>query len=445
MPRITASRIRTGATRLFAPLLAGATYARVLHLVVGWIFAGVILLIYPGTYHRSLGEIVVKAVVLDVVLLALVALIPAARRAEGVQARLLLVPDREEDIGVEPSRTWTDRRRTAGWLIGRTVLGSAIGFVTTFGILSGFFDRLTGPDAARYLVLAPVLLFGYGWLVVGAGRLQLAMAERLLGPSPAERLAEAELRAERLLERNRLARELHDSIGHALTVTVLQAGAAREVGDPAFVARALEVIEETGRQAMEDLERTLVLLRETRPGGGPADPAGAGEGAAGIGAVGSGTATEQPGIDQLPALFDTARAAGSPVEARIEVSAGAVPGVLSRESYRIVQEGVTNALKYAPGEPVGVRIAVRDGQLELRCANRLVAVPGRAGGARKGGKGLRGIRERAVLLGGEAVAGPSGPVPGAGAGAAAGAVGGPQAGDGAEWVLQVRLPLRLGS
>ncbi|MFJ8471457.1 sensor histidine kinase [Kitasatospora sp. NPDC094011] len=459
MPRITASRIRSGATRLFAPLLAGATYARLLHLVVGWIFAGVILLIYPGTYHRSLGEIVVKAVVLDVVLLALVALIPAARRAEGVQARLLLVPDREEDIGVEPSRTWADRRRTAGWLIGRTLLGSVIGFVTTFGILSGFFDRLTGPDAARYLVLAPVLLFGYGWLVVGAGRLQLAMAERLLGSSPAERLAEAELRAERLLERNRLARELHDSIGHALTVTVLQAGAAREVGDPAFVARALEVIEETGRQAMEDLERTLVLLRETRPGGGPADPAGAGAGTAGIGAMGggtagagtggAGTATEQPGIDQLPALFDTARAAGSPVEARIEVSAGAVPGVLSRESYRIVQEGVTNALKYAPGELVGVRIAVRDGQLELRCANRLVAVPGRTGGARKGGKGLRGIRERAVLLGGEAVAGPSGPAPGAGAGAAggsaAGAVGGPQAGDGAEWVLQVRLPLRLGS
>ncbi|MFD7827999.1 sensor histidine kinase [Kitasatospora sp. NPDC059803] len=401
--------------RILAPLLAGATYARLLHLLVGWIFAGVILMIYPGTYHKGLGEIVVASAAVDVTLLALVALVPATRRAEGVQARLLLLPDREEDIAAESSRTWADRRRTAGWLIGRVVLGSVVGFATAFGLTSGY-DLLTGPDSFWYLPLAPVLVLGYGWLVVSAGRLQLDMAVRLLGPSPAERLAEAELRAERLLERNRLARELHDSIGHALTVTVLQAGAAREVGDQVFTAKALEVIEETGRRAMEDLERTLVLLRETPEG-----------------AAGNGTATEQPGVDQLPALFDTARSAGSPVEARIEVSAGALPGVLSRESYRIVQEGVTNALKYAPGEPVSVRIAVQGGQLELRCANRsAVGGPparlagGAAGKGGKGGKGLRGIRERATLLGGEATAGVSGD-------------------GGGEWVLAVRLPLRLGS
>ncbi len=402
-------------SRLFAPLVAGVTYARLLHLIVGWIFVGVLVMIYPGTYGLGLGEILSESIVLDSVLLALVALIPAARRAEGVQARLLLVPDREEDIATEPSRTWADRRRTAGWLIGRVALGSVVGFATALGLNSGI-GLLVGPDGLRYLPFAPPAAFAFGWFLVYAGRLQLAMAVRLLGPSPAERLAEAELRAERLLERNRLARELHDSIGHALTVTVLQAGAAREVGDPAFLAKALEVIEETGRQAMDDLERTLVLLRDT--------PAGA-----------NGVATEQPGIDQLPALFDTVRAAGSPVEARIEVPAGALPGVLSRESYRIVQEGVTNALKYAPGEPVEVRIAVRAGQLELCCANRLpgggVRPPAggtrpASGGARKGGKGLRGIRERATLLGGEAAAG--------------------AADDGSgEWVLNVRLPLRLGS
>ncbi|MFJ9771278.1 sensor histidine kinase [Kitasatospora sp. NPDC101157] len=409
--------------------MAGASYARLLHLLVGWIFAGVILMIYPGTYRTGLGEILTRAVSLDVVLLALVALIPAMRRAEGVQARLLLVPDREEDIGVEPSGTWADRRRTAAWLIGRVVLGSAVGFATVFG-LAPVFDLLTGPHALRYLPLVPVSALGYGWLVVWAGRLQLAMAVRLLGPSPAERLAEAELRAERLLERNRLARELHDSIGHALTVTVLHAGAAREVGDPAFVAKALEVIEETGRQAMEDLERTLVLLRETPAGGASAPGASAG------GAPRNVVATEQPGIDQLPALFETVRAAGSPVEASIEVPPGVLPGVLSRESYRIVQEGVTNALKYAPGQPVDVQIAVRDGQLELRCANRLVTAPGRGGAGRRGGKGLRGIRERAVLLGGAASAGRADPV--------GPSTGSPADGDG-EWVLDVRLPLRLGS
>lgn len=438
--------------RLVAPLVAGTTYARLLHLLVGWIFAGVVLMVYPGTYHKGIGEIVTAGVSVDVVLLSLAALIPAARRAEGVQARLLLVPDREEDIATEPSRSWADRRRTAGWLIGRVALGSAVGFPVVFG-MAGAFDRLTGPDALWYLPFVPLAALGFGWFLVCAGRLQLAMAVRLLGPSPAERLAEAELRAERLLERNRLARELHDSIGHALTVTVLQAGVAREVGDPAFVTRALEVIEETGRQAMEDLERTLVLLREA--------PAGA-----------NGVATEQPGIDQLPALFDTARAAGSPVEARVDVPPGTLPGVLSRESYRIVQEGVTNALKYAPGAPIDIRIAVRDGQLELVCANRAPAegrspaAPARppAGGAgrgatRKGGKGLRGIRERATLLGGEATAGPAaGPVGGPLGKATAGTAtrtaaapspqpagtGQPEEGSGG-WVLTVRLPLRLGS
>ncbi|MGW3231628.1 sensor histidine kinase [Kitasatospora sp. NPDC001095] len=429
--------------RLVAPLVAGATYARLLHLLVGWIFAGVVLMVYPGTYHKGVGGILMASVSTDVVLLALAALIPAARRAEGVQARLLLVPDREEDIATEPSRSWADRRRTAGWLIGRVALGSAVGFPVVFGI-AGAFERLTGPDVLWYLPFTPLAALGLGWFLVYAGRLQLAMAVRLLGPSSAERLAEAELRAERLLERNRLARELHDSIGHALTVTVLQAGAAREVGDPAFVAKALEVIEETGRQAMEDLERTLVLLRET--------PAGA-----------NGAATEQPGIDQLPALFDTARAAGSPVEARIEVPPGTLPGVLSRESYRIVQEGVTNALKYAPGEPIDIRIAVRDGQLELRCANRPLG-SGRSpagadrpaaygagrGATRKGGKGLRGIRERATLLGGEATAGPArGVAPGTGSGAGSVQGTGPGAAEAQEgnggWVLTVRLPLRLGS
>ncbi|MEV0532943.1 hypothetical protein [Kitasatospora sp. NPDC050463] len=133
-------------------------------------------------------------------------------------------------------------------------------------------------------------------------------------------------------------------------------------------------------------------------------------------------ATERPGIDQVPALLDTARSAGSPVEAWIDVPAANLPGVLSREGYRIVQEGVTNALKYAPGEPITVRIALHDGQLELRCVNALVPAAARAT-PRRGGKGLRGIRERAALLGGEASAGA----------------------ESGQWVLAVRMPLRLGA
>lgn len=404
--------------RFLAPLFRAVTYARLLHLLIGWIFTGIVLLVYPGTEDHDLAGTLVRAAPLDVVLLSLAALVPAMRRAEGVQARLLLVPERERDIAAEPARGWADRRRTAVWLVGRVALGTVVamagvGSLTiAVTLLSESEPRPfglefpSGDGRLLYPVVSAALVFGYGWLVVWAGRLQLAMAVRLLGPSPAERLAEAELRAERLLERNLLARELHDSIGHALTVTVLQAGAAREVGDGDFTAKALEVIEETGRRAMDDLERTLVLLRDAPEGG---------------------AAVERPGIEQLPELFDTARAAGSPVEAWIEVPAGALPGVLSRESYRIVQEAVTNSLKYAPGEPVSVRVALCDGWLELRCANS-TAGGGHSRGAargqtRRGGKGLRGIRERAALLGGEASA----------------------AEESGTWVVAVRMPLRLGS
>ncbi|MEU6232763.1 histidine kinase [Kitasatospora sp. NPDC047058] len=419
--------------RIFAPLLSAATYARWLHLTIGLVFAGVVLMVYPGTEGSGLGEVLLRAVPVDTVLLVLAALLPAMRRAEGVQARLLLMPEREQDIAAEPSRTWTDLRRTAAWLVGRVALGTGVGILSVL-LPAAAVDLLLRPDpelfglrlpaadgASWYPLLAPVLLFALGWLVVWAGRLQLAMAVSLLGPSPAERLAAAELRAERLLERNLLARELHDSIGHALTVTVIQAGAAREVGDPAFAAKALEVIEETGRQAMEDLERTLALLRDTGEG--------TGDGTTRTGtrtrtADDAGDPRERPGVDQLPALFDTARAAGSQVEARLDLPSGQLPGVLSREGYRIVQEGITNALKYAPGEPVSVRIALRDGWLEIRCANALAAAgaPVRSS-PRRGGKGLRGIRERAVLLGGEASAGP----------------------ESGAWVLAVRVPLRLGA
>ncbi|MFJ5921990.1 sensor histidine kinase [Kitasatospora sp. NPDC092948] len=380
---------------LFAPLLLPATWARLLHLLVGPVFAGVVLLVYPGTEGVSTVRALLSSVAVDVPLLCLVALVPAVRRAEGVQARLLLVPDREESIGVAPSAGWADRGRTALWLVARVALGTAVGLLVA-AALGGSAAAARPPFGPRVL-LVPLVLLVLPALVVFAGRLQLALAVRLLGASAAERLAAAELRAERLLERNRLARELHDSIGHALTVTVLQAGAAREVADPAFRDRALEAIGTTGRRALDDLERMLVLLREAPEA----------------------TAAEQPGLDRAEELFAAARAAGSPVDVDLGVRAGELPGVLSREAYRIVQEGVTNALRHAPGAPIRIRAAVAAGTLELSCRNPRT---GRGSPRRGGGKGLRGVRERAVLLGGACEAGP----------------------DGTDWVLRVRLPLRLG-
>jgi signal transduction histidine kinase len=230
-------------------------------------------------------------------------------------------------------------------------------------------------------------------VVTGLGELVAQAARRLLGPSAAERLAALEERTERLLERNRIARELHDSIGHALTVAVVQAGAARAAGDPAFTDRALDAIEETGRAALEDLERVLGILRESdRPVSG------------------------RPTMVDAGRLLESARASGAKVDAEITGPLDTVPGPVSREGYRILQESLTNVLRHAGAVPAGVRVDVTDRALVLQVRNPLTA--GTPGPGR--GSGLRGIRERAALLGGRARTGPA---------------------DG-DWRVHVELPLR---
>jgi signal transduction histidine kinase len=182
-----------------------------------------------------------------------------------------------------------------------------------------------------------------------------------------------------LLERTRLAGELHDSIGHALTVTLLQAGAAREVAgrDPAFLDAALAAIEDSARQAAADLDRVLALLRDGAP---PRDA---------------------PTLADVDRLVHAARAAGAPVDLRVEGPVADLPPVVSREAYRMAQEALTNALRHAGPVPIALRVDVRADSLELDVRNP-VPVPAPAGG----GSGVRGLRDRAAVLGGTASAGP---------------------------------------
>jgi signal transduction histidine kinase len=172
---------------------------------------------------------------------------------------------------------------------------------------------------------------------------------------------------------------LHDSIGHALTVAVVQAGAARAAGDPDFTDRALSAIEDTGRAALEDLERVLGVLREARR-----------------------PVSARPTLADADRLLESARSSGARLDTEVTGPLGAVPGPVSREGYRILQEALTNVLRHAGAVPVRVRIRVADGSLGLEIRNPLTAAapgPGR-------GSGLRGIRERAALLGGQARTGP---------------------------------------
>ncbi|MFD3588057.1 sensor histidine kinase [Streptomyces sp. NPDC058683] len=368
--------------RFLRPLLRGTTYTRLLHLWVPLLVVSLWLFIDPSTPW-------VPALVL-----VPVGLIPAVRRGEGVQARLLLTPG-EEDSGISeaPSATWRDRWRTVLWLETRMVLGSAGALASVWlpaiafdlgrlaaGQAPGGFPLL---DTARphwaYALLVPLPLITLYGAVVGFGELVTALARRLLGPSAAERLAALEERTEQLLERTRIARELHDSIGHALTVAVVQAGAARAAGNAEFTDRALAAIEETGRSALEDLERVLGVLRESR------QPVHA-----------------RPTLTDAGRLLESARASGAKVDAEVTGPLETVPGPVSREGYRILQEALTNVLRHAGAVPVRVRVTVGDGVLGLEVRNPL---PGRIPGPGRG-SGLRGIRERAALLGGSARTGP---------------------------------------
>ncbi|MFF7090805.1 sensor histidine kinase [Streptomyces rubradiris] len=368
--------------RLLRPLLRATTYTRLLHLWVPMLVVSVWLFIDPS------------APWMPALFLVPLGLVPAVRRGEGVQARLMLTPG-EPDPGISeaPAATWRDRLRTVLWLELRMGLGAVTVFASVW--LPGSAYELARcawgaptagapllewlPSHRAWALLTPLPLLAFYGAVVGLGELVTAAARRLLGPSAAERLAALEQRTEQLLERTRIARELHDSIGHALTLAVVQAGAARAAGDPEFTDRALTAIEDTGRAALEDLERVLGVLREAeRP------------------------LSARPTLADAGRLLESARASGAEVDAEVTGPVEGVPGPVSREGYRILQEALTNTLRHAGPVPVRVRVAVTDGTLALEVRNPLPgAIPGPGRGS-----GLRGIRERAALLGGSAITGP---------------------------------------
>ncbi|MEU8742118.1 histidine kinase [Streptomyces parvulus] len=380
--------------RFLRPLVRGATYTRLVYLWVPMLVVSVWVLV-DDTRMWVPAALLVPA-----------GLVPAVRTGEGVQARWLLTPGQEDTgFSVAPAKTWRDRLRTVVWLQARLLLGLlTAGACVWLPILAVELARLSAGyraygipvlrDAAphwAFALLAPLPVLALYGAVVGLGTLATAGARALLGPSAAERLTALEERTEQLLERNRIARELHDSIGHALTVAVVQAGAARAANSPEFTERALTAIEETGRAALEDLERVLGVLRETRT-----------------------PVSSRPTLADADRLLESARVSGAEIDAEVTGALETLPGPVSREGYRILQESLTNVLRHAGAVPTRVRVAVAEGALTLEVRNPLPDT--RAQSAR--GSGLRGIRERAALLGGRARTGP----------------------DGGDWRVRVELP-----
>jgi signal transduction histidine kinase len=385
-------------------LTSKATYRRWVYLVLGGaisvpyiLFAAVAvpsLLPFVTTLERAtlVGGLLTLAV------LAGTAFLPAVHVLESTAVRELL-DDPVPDAPAKP-HTRQGRRRAAAMFVLHVVAGCVVAFfslaapvaigLSVSAVFTGHLfqtgegDQVIVPTgwASVWLPLAFVLglvLLVYAVRVTG-GLLRRA-AITLLGTTAADRIARLERRTEQLAERNLLARELHDSVGHALSVVTIQAGAARRTlrTDPDFTERALAAIEESARTALDDLDHVLGLLREETAGRAP-----------------------QPALTALPALLDSTRLAGTDVTADIRGDLAAVPPVVSREVYRILQECLTNAVRHAGRVPVTVVVGVAAHELTARVGNPLGAGTGREGG----GRGLRGMSERVTVLGGELSAGP---------------------------------------
>jgi signal transduction histidine kinase len=190
-------------------------------------------------------------------------------------------------------------------------------------------------------------------------------------------------------ERARMARELHDIVGHALNVIVLQAAGARRVFDarPDVPREALASIEAAGREALVDMERMLGVLRAVDAAGGAAGP--------------------QPGLAQLEGLAAHVSEAGIPVALEVEGDRLEVPASVELSAYRIVQEALTNCLKHSGAAHATVTVRYRPDQIEVEVVDDGRGPSARRGGVDGGGRGHLGMLERVALFGGELGTGPA--------------------------------------
>ena len=199
--------------------------------------------------------------------------------------------------------------------------------------------------------------------------------------------AVAAARHARDMERARLARELHDVVAHQLSAIAVQAGAARlaAAGDPQASAAAIAAIERQARGGLTELNQ---LVRELQP------------------ATDTGPDTSlQPRLGDIPGLIRHARESGLRAELRVDGEPRPLPAAVELAGYRVVQESLTNAIRYAAGAAATVRLAYRDDGIMVEVTDD---GPGAAAGTAPvhgGGVGLAGLRERARLLGGQLEAG----------------------------------------
>jgi signal transduction histidine kinase len=255
-----------------------------------------------------------------------------------------------------------------------------VGLAIVLGSITTVVYNIPGHAHAE-IIFVPVD-FGIAWAAGFALRERSVKAEAAeLRAKQAEREREAAARVAVAEERTRIARELHDIVAHAVSVMVLQVGAVRhqlpdELSDD---SEALKSVERAGRTALAEMRRLLGAMRD-------------GEEVSFV---------PQPGLDGLDSLLEEVSRAGLPVELHVDGEPFPLPRGVDLSAYRIVQEGLTNALKHARANTADVTVRYALDELQIEVRDDGVGSPTTEGL----GHGLVGVRERVKIYGGEMSAG----------------------------------------
>jgi signal transduction histidine kinase len=263
----------------------------------------------------------------------------------------------------------------------RNSVKAGIGLAVVVGSALAIVYKIPGHSTPE-LVFIP-MEFAIGWLAGFAVRERSEQAEAAeVRASQAERERDAAARIAVAEERARIARELHDVVAHAVSVMVLQVGAVRHKLPDALAEdrEALTGVERAGRTALAEMRGLLAAMRTD---GDEAE------------------LLPQPGLDRLGSLLEEINRAGLPVELHVDGEPVALPRGVDLSAYRIVQEGLTNALKHARATKTDVTVRYQPHELHLEIRDDGIGSTTSDGL----GHGLVGIRERVKIYGGEMTAG----------------------------------------